>query len=336
MKSVRKTFFLCLLATATSLATAAPPEPKTTPPGKTEWELWLPPSGKTVKAVFVCPRWGDGANMVKIIQTNLGEPLGIATLLTREDKLTFKEDHFVPSIAKTLSAAAVERNHPELAGAPLLLWSHSNAAAYVQRCLKEFPERIIAYCLFKSAFGHNNDLGTGPACETPGYGYKSPVANDTEPRTMSKAATQVLGQGIWDMNDRINSPGYNQDHERTAMLKNMADARKQGALVHVALVRGTHHMIDGQQELMLSFFRTAMAMRLPPNADAAKGPVKLIDGLEERGLLQDGATRSIHDYADYPSGGNRRDGWWLPAREYAILWNNYALNAKGTMVAPVK
>jgi hypothetical protein len=336
MKSVRKTIFLCLLATASHWATAAPPEPKAPPAGKTEWELWLPPSGKTVTAVFVCPRWGDGANMAKIIQTNLGESLGVATLLTREDKLTFKEDHFGPSIARTLSAAAVERNHPELAHAPLLLWSHSNAAAYVQRCLREFPERIIAYCLFKSAFGHNNDLGTGPALETPGYGYKSPVVSDTQQQTMSKAATQVLGQGIWDMNDRINSPGYNQDHERTVMLKNMADARKQGALVHVAMVRGTHHMIDGQQELMLSFFKTAMAMRLAPNTDAKKGPVKLTVGLEERGLLQDGATRSIHSDADYPSGGNRREGWWLPSRDYAVLWNNYALNAKGTVVAPAK
>jgi hypothetical protein len=102
------------------------------------------------------------------------------------------------------------------------------------------------------------------------------------------------------------------------------------------MVRGTHHMIDGQQELMLSFFKTAMAMRLAPNTDAKKGPVKLTVGLEERGLLQDGATRSIHSDADYPSGGNRREGWWLPSRDYAVLWNNYALNAKGTVVAPAK
>jgi len=286
--------------------------------------------------VFVCPRWGDGANMVQIIQKNLGEELGIATLLTREDKLTFKEPHFVPSIAKTLSASALERKHPELALAPLLLWSHSNSAAYVQRCLKEFPERIIAYCLFKPAFGHNTDLGTGTACETPEYGYPSRVSKDTELKPMSKAAKEVLGQTIWDMSDRIKSPGYNQEHERTVMLKNMADARRQGALVHMTLVRGTHHIIDGQQDLMLAFFKNAMAMRLPPNADPAKGPVKLIGRLEEKGMLQDGATKSVHAYADFPGGENRRDAWWLPSREYALLWNGYALNAKGTVVAPAK
>ena len=337
MNPARKIVTLCLLAAAAAgMSGAAAPPPAAAPAATTEWELWLPPSGKPVKAVFVCPRWGDGANMVQIIQKNLGEELGIATLLTREDKLTFKEPHFVPSIATTLSASALERKHPELARAPLLLWSHSNSAAYIQRCLKAFPERVIAYCLFKPAFGHNTDLGTGTACDAPEYGYSSPLTKDNELKPMSKAAKEVLGQTIWDMNDRIKSPGYNQDHERTMMLKNMSDARKQGALVHVTLVRGTHHMIDGQQDLMLAFFKTAMAMRLPLNADPVKGPVKLIDGLEPKGLLQDAATKSLHTYAGYPAGGNRRDAWWLPSRDYALLWNGYALNAKGTMVAPAK
>gem|GEM_PF-1610885 len=336
MKSTRMIVLLGLLATTVNPATAAQPEPPVASAVTTEWELWLPPSGKPVNAVFVAPRWGDGANMVGIIQTKLGEELGIATILTHEDKLTFKEDHFVPSIAKTLTAAASDRKHPELAHAPLLLWSHSNASAYVQRSLQEFPERIIAYCLFKSAFGHNNDLGTGTAGDIPEYGYKSPVSKDDELKTMSKAASEVFGQSIWDMNDRINSPGYNQDHERNVMLKNMADARKQGALVHVTLVRGTHHMIDGQQDLMLAFFKTAMSMRIPPGADPAKGPVKLIGGLEGRGLIQNAATKAVQSYADYPAGANRRDGWWLPTRKYAVLWNGYALNARGTVVGPAK
>ena len=329
-------FLLCFLAPLLNLATAAPPEPTATPSGTTEWELWLPPGGQPVKAVFVAPRWGDGASMVKIIQKNLGEELGVATMLTREDKMSFKEDHFVPSIGQTLTTAAAERKHPELAHAPLLLWSHSNAAAYVQRSLKDFPERIIAYCLFKSAFGHNNDLGTGKATEIRDYGYPSPVVADNEIQAMSKAATEVFGQSIWDMNDRIKSAGYNQDHERAVMLKNMTDARKQGALVHVTLVRGTHHMIDGQQDLMLAFYKTAMAMRLPPKADPAQGPVKLSTGLEESGLVQDGETKSVQRYVDYPAGKNRRAGWWLPTSEYAVLWNGYALNAKGTVVGPVK
>lgn len=336
MKRARKMFLLCLLASAAGLSDAALPLPRPAPAATTEWELWLPPSGKPVNAVFVCPRWGDGAKMVLIIQKSLGEELGIATLLTREDKLTFKEPHFVPSIAKTLSASAIERKHPELARAPLLLWSHSNSAAYIQRYLKEFPERVIAYCLFKPAFGHNTDLGTGMASETPTYGYQSPVTNDNELKPISTAAKEVLGQTIWDLNDRIKSPGYNQDHERTVMLKNMTDARKSGALVHVTLVRGTHHMIDGQQDLMLAFFRNAIAMRLPSNADPAKGPVKLIGGLEARGLLQDGATKLVHSATDYPAGGNRQAAWWLPSQEYAVLWNGYALNAKGTVVAPAK
>ncbi len=336
MKSARKTIVLCMLAVATSLATAAPPAPAAAATATTEWELWLPPSGKPVKAVFVAPRWGDGANMVSIIQKNLGEELGIATMLTREDKLTFKEDHFAPSIAKTLSAAAVERKHPELAQAPLLLWSHSNSAAYIQRSLLDFPERIIAYCLFKPAFGHNTDLGTGTARDIPEYGYKSPVGKDTELRTMSKAAMQVFGQCIWDMNDRIKSPGYNQDHERTVMLKNMADARKQGALIHVTLVRGTHHMIDGQQGLMLAFFKTAMAMRLPPNANAAKGPVRLVSDLEKKGMYYYESSKTMYDISNYPKANTPREAWWLPTREYASMWNDYALNAKGTMAAPAK
>lgn len=332
MKLIRQLLVLCSIAVTASIANAAAPSAA----AKTEWELWLPPSGKSVVAVFVAPRWGDGANMVGIIQKNLGEQLGIATLLSREDKMSFKEDHFVPSIATTLSAAAIEKKHPELARAPLLLWSHSNAAAYIQRSLKDFPERIVAYCLFKSAFGHNNDLGTGPASTTPAYGYNSPILENGEAKLIPKTTAQIPGISIWDMNDRISSPGYNQDHEREAMLKNMSEARKQGALVHVALVRGTHHMIDGQQDLMLAFFKIALEQRIPAKANPARGPVKLNTILEKSGFVQDPATKMIHAFADFPASGSLHEGWWLPSRDYAALWNNYALNAKGKLADPGK
>jgi len=334
MKTLIHFLLLCFIAATPGIANAAPPAPAAA--ATTEWELWLPPSGKPVIAVFVAPRWGDGANMVGIIQKNLGEQLGIATLLTREDKMSFKEDHFVPSIAKTLTTAAAAKSHPELAHAPLILWSHSNSAAYIQRSLIDFPERIIAYCFFKSAYGHNNDLGTGAAATTSPYGYSSPILKDGEAKSIPKTTAQVIGLSIWDMNDRIKSPGYNQDNERAAMLKNMTEARKQGALVHVALVRGTHHMIDGQQDLMLSFFKTAIALRLPPDAAPAKGPVKLNTIAESSGFIQDEATKTIHPYTSFPASGKRSEGWWLPSRDYATLWNNYALNAKGTVAAPVK
>ena len=302
---------------------------------KTEWELWLPPKGTPVKAVFVAPRWGDGANMVQIVQKNLGEKLGVATMLTRADALTFKESHFLPSITNTLAAAAVEHHRSELANAPLLLWSHSNSAAYIQRMLKQMPERVIAYCLFKPAFGQNTDLGTGAALEVQDYGRVSPLTDEKNIRPMSQAAKEVLGQSIWDMNDNIKAPGYNQEHERKVMLKNMSDARKQGALVHVTLVRGTHHVIDGQQDLMMAFLEVAMAMRLPRSSTPARGPVKLIGGLEKRGWIQNPESKSIYAYSDYPD-KRQREGWWLPTWDYAGMWNAYALNAKGEMVAPKK
>ena len=300
---------------------------------KTEWELWLPKS--PVRAVFVAPRWGDGAHMVKIVQKNLGEKLGVATMLTRADALTFKEPHFFPSITNTMAMAAVEHKRPELAGAPLLLWSHSNSAAYIHRCLKEIPERIIAYCLFKPAFGSNTDVGTGNAIDTPGYGFVSHELPEKDLKQMSKAAKEAFGVCIWDMNDRINSPGYNQDHERNSMLKNMANARKQGALVHVTLVRGTHHMIDGQQDLMMAFFETAMAMRLPQSSKLATGPVKLIAGLERKSAIQDLESKKVYTYLDYPE-NEQREGWWLPSWKYAATWNDYALNAKGEIIEPKK
>ncbi|MDA1044148.1 MAG: hypothetical protein O3C57_02880 [Verrucomicrobia bacterium] len=294
------TIFSLMTGAFSSMAMAA---------ASTEWDLWLPPGGAPVRAVFICPRWGDGANMAKLIQDNLGEKLGIATLLTRDDVMTFKEDHFFSSIPATLNASAVSHNHPELANAPLLLWAHSNAAQFLLRCLKEIPERVVAYCLFKSAFGHNNDFGT-----------------------MSMAAKEAFGQSIWDQNDRIASPGYDQETERLAMFRNVSAARRQGALIHVTLVRGTHHVIDGQQALMLKFFTDAMDMRVPANADAAKGPVKLIGGFEKKGMIQDWKSKFVFAYADGALGSDRREGWWLPTREYAVMWKDYARNEKGVVV----
>lgn len=276
----------------------------------TEWQLWLPTDGSPVRAVFVCPRWGDGARMAGLIQQNLGRKLGIATMLTRDDVNTFKEAEFLVSITNTLAAAAVERKRPELANAPLLLWAHSNAAQYLLGCLRTMPDRVAAYCLFKSAFGRNNDFGT-----------------------MSKPALEALGQSIWDENDYIKPGPYDQKRERQEMLDNVAAARKQGALVHVTLVRGVHHVIDGQERLMLKFFETAMELRLPANADPAKGPVRLIGGLEKNGWAQDASSKTVHSCSHDPAGRNPRQGWWLPTRDYAVEWNQYALNAKGTVEA---
>jgi hypothetical protein len=278
--------------------------------GATEWQLWLPPNGGPVKAVFVCPRWGDGARMAGLIQQKLGQRLGVATMLTRDDVNTFKESEFLSSITNTLATSALALKRPELANAPLLLWAHSNAAAYLLRCLQTIPDRVVAYCLFKSAFGHNNDFGA-----------------------MSKAAIEAFGQSIWDENDRIGR-GYDPGREKQVMLDHITAARKQGALIHVTLVRGTHHVIDGQENLMLAFFETALVLRVPPDADPAKGPVKLMGGREKAGWVQDPLSKAVYPYASYPAGKDPRQGWWLPARDYAAMWNGYALNAKGTLSAP--
>ena len=95
------------------------------------------------------------------------------------------------------------RNHPELANVPLLIWAHSNAAWYLQNTLKIMPERVAAYCLFKSAFGKNNDLGTMP-----------------------KDAIAAFGLSIWDENDRIGK-GYDNQREKKLMLDNLAAVRQQ-------------------------------------------------------------------------------------------------------------
>ena len=246
-----------------------------------------------VRAVVVCPRWGDGAKMVKLVQDSMGAKLGVGTMLSRHDGDIldqFKDPAFIASITNCLETSAVKLEHPELAHVPLLLWAHSNAAWYLQNSLKIMPERVAAYCLFKSAYGKNNDLGI-----------------------MSKDAVAALGQSIWDENDHI-TKDYNNATEKKLMLENMAAARKQGALVHVILVRGTHHLIDGQEKLMLAFFESAIAMRIPKDADPAKGPVRLIGGLEKVGWIQD-ETKTVHAADSYPVGKDPLQGWWLPTRE---------------------
>ena len=77
-------------------------------------------------------------------------------------------------------------------------------------------------------------------------------------------------------------------------------------LVHVTLVRGTHHLIDGQEKLMLAFFESAIAMRIPPNANPAKGPVKLVGGLEKTGWIQDELSKTVYAPDHYPAGKDPR------------------------------
>ena len=264
------------------------------------------------RAVLVCPRWGNGPKMVKLGQEHLGAKLGVGTMLSWHDAdilKQFKDPAFVASISDCLARSAVKLNRPELANVPLLIWAHSNAAWYLQNTLKIMPERVAAYCLFKSAFGKNNDLGT-----------------------MSKDAIAAFGLGIWDENDRIGS-GYDNQREKKLMLRQPLRRTEQGALVHVTMVRGTHHLIDGQEKLMLAFFQSAIAIRIPPGANPAKEPVKLIGGLEKIGWIQEESSKTVYPWDRYPAGKDPRRGWWLPTREYAELWNGYARNAKGTVIA---
>ena len=85
---------------------------------------------------------------------------------------------------------------------------------------------------------------------------------------------------------------------------------------------------------MLAFFESAIAMRIPPSVNQAKEPVKLVSGLEKIGWIQDESSKTVHPLEHYTAGKDPRRGWWLPTREYAELWNAYARNAKGTVVAP--
>lgn len=308
-------------AAATKPATPQYVWPYTSADGN--FHLWLPKQTSPIKALFVFPYHGTGEGWSQSQEMHaLAQELGCGVvafnqlaILPDGTKVGFPGNDKSPDtrLLNAFADLAQQSGHPEVVNAPLCLFGHSNATAFVSGFGSKHPERIFAWVAFKSAFG----------------------AQFSKPEIYPIPGLVISGE---------KDDSYFQDQ-----LTTVKKLRKENhALMHMIVEPGGGHWPEGAGgtktlAIIKAFMRTAFHLRVPPDADPSKGPVKLIDAVEANGWLGKnldglrvrdpkfkwswetpvvvGQLLEIAPYAQYA--GDKSEASWLPTEEYARKWQEF-------------
>lgn len=305
---------------------AAEPKPPYAWPFTTEnglFHLWLPKDTPAVKGLLVFPYHGIGEQWSASPEVqSLAKELGCGIVAFDQlGKLPDGTQLGFPGNAKSpdtrlldaLAELAKQSEHMEVVNAPLCLFGHSNATAFVSGFGGKHPKRVFAWIAFKSAFGKQF----------------------SEPAIYPIPGLVLSGE---------NDTSYFQDQLATVKKLRKENQARMNMVVEPAGghggegPRGTKTL-----PIVLAFIRAAHRLRVPADADLSKGPVKLIDAVEEKGWLGknlDGVRvrdqkfkwswespvlvaqlLPIAPYAKFT--GDKSGASWLPTEEYARAWQEF-------------
>jgi dienelactone hydrolase len=273
------------------------------PPGanydKAEFRLWLPDEGGPVRAlvILVPGSNGDGRPMVDdefwrafAARHRLGL---VGCRITDKPHDQMFIEHYVEvskgtgqAFLDALTDFAGRSNHPEIAGAPLLLWGMSAGGEFNYELTAWKPERVVAFVVNKGNI-YYTALAPAEARRVPGLLFVG--EKDLEFRNHTIA-------GLFAVN------------------------RRAGALWGFAEEPGVAHAVGRSRDLAAIFFEDMLAARLPAAAAAtpASGPAGLRPLDEKAGYLGDLKNRSFRRVGDskpptYPTA-------WLPTERVARAW----------------
>ncbi len=185
--------------------------------------------------------------------------------------------------------------HPEIANLPIIARGSSNAGvtAYSLTCYA--PERMICY--------------------TPNVG---PAYNPSDPTAEALLVPGMLHVGPED-------PFFTHGMEDTREL--FARVRPRGARWAWTAEKGKGHEIAHCDDVDMKFYETCIALRLPPNADPAAGPVELRTIPQEDGWLVDTSSwdsgiTHVAPCDEYE--GDQDAAAWVPTADIAFLYRGVA------------
>jgi hypothetical protein len=287
------------------------------------FHLWLPKGTPAIKGLLVFPYHGTGEQWsVSPEVQDLAKELscGIVAFdqlgkLPDGTQLGFPGNQKSPDtrLLDAFAELAKQSGHREVVNAPLCLFGHSNATAFVSGFGGKHPERVFAWIAFKSAFGNQF----------------------SEPAIYPIPGIVLSGE---------NDKSYFSDQ-----LTTVKKLRKENhARMHMIVEPGGGHWGEGSRgtktlPIVMAFIRTAYHLRVPADADPSKGPPRLIDAAEEKGWLGknlDGVrvrdqkfqwswekpvvVGQLLEIAPYEQfAGDKSEASWLPTEEYARKWREF-------------
>ncbi|MFZ2657912.1 MAG: hypothetical protein WAX69_23470 [Victivallales bacterium] len=311
---------LALIAAAgmDNAAAASPEWPYASKDGN--FELWLPGDSPLIKGVLIFPFHGVGEKVLSQhppLRTMAGEIHCAIVRFNNKGKLSNGSEVGFPGCSKwppsvlleALSELAQLSGHPEVAHAPLLLFGHSNATPFLGGFAEKDPGRVFGWIAFNSGY---------PAQ------FNCP------------ALYQIPGMAISGETDEL----YFQDN--VAVVERLRAEKH--ALTHMIIDPGRGHWGDANTfTILTAFIRTVFQLRVPADADARTGPVKLIELQESQGWLGKNVegTRirlpnftwkwekpvdvrqllEIAPFAEFT--GDKTRASWLPNADYARKWQEF-------------
>lgn len=264
-----------------------------------KFDLWMPDGIGTARGIVVMSGHGSGERLYTHVELRK---------IARELKLAlFKfvgnpmQRGFWPRrlLDERLKAFAQSSQHPELVNAPLFLYGHSNGTGFSAIYPAVEGSRVWAWISMR-----------------PGTTFQ----------VYQPAAARIPGMVIFGEDDAFFARPSKE--ENMAVVEAMR--KKHHALWHYAVEPKTGHGPgDKTWPLVFSFLRHSFAARVPADADASKGPVKLTEVNAESGYLGknwDSKTGGYQTLPISPSAdftGDKASASWLLNAAYAADWQTF-------------
>ena len=259
-------------------------------------KMWVPPGDQPIRGILFHGNPGGGGGDTRNLarDANLQEfaaryRLAIVGVTWFPGGRVYNETG--QAILQAFEDWAKLGRHPEIANLPIIARGSSNAGvtAYSLACLA--PQRML--------------------CFTPNVGPRYTPASPPD-AVLGVPALMHIGP---------KDPFFPAGVDATARL--FADARSRGALWAWDAEQNKGHEIRHIDDVDLKFYETCIALRLPADADARKGPVTLRKLRAENGWLVDlgsweSGITTIAPYAEFK--GDKSKAGWVPTKDIAYLY----------------
>lgn len=263
-----------------------------------KFDLWLPDAIGTARGIVVMTGHGSGETLFKHPEMRrIAAELHLALFKFVGNPM---QRGFWPRslLHDRIRDFAQKSQHPELVNAPLFLYGHSNGTGFS--------------AIFPATEAENARVW-GWVSMRPGTTYQ----------VYQPGAAQVPGMVIFGEDD----PFFARPSKEENMAVVEAMRKKYNALWHYAVEPKTGHG-PGEKTwpLVFSFLRHTFAARVPADADAAKGPVKLSTLSAESGHLGQNWNAKTGGYQTLPVAsiaaftGDKATASWLLNAAYAADW----------------
>jgi len=264
---------------------------------KADFRLWFPDDAGKIRAIVVLVPGsnGDGRPMAadefwQKFATERHLALVACRFTDKQHDQSFIEEYVNVSqgsgqaLLDALTAFATQSKHPELAGAPIMLWGMSAGGEFNYEFTVWKPERVIAFVVNKGNIY---------------YTALAPAA--------ARAVPGLLFTGERDLEFRTNT-----------IVGLFAVNRRAGALWALTNEPGLGHEVGRSKDLGAMLFDAVLPRRLPETGASADGTVTLRALSDKDGFYGDPADHTIAPVAGAKSPS--KPVAWLPNERLAKAW----------------